>query len=75
MFSGTRNGYAIQYFKEIKIKLGEKGSRSALILRQFAPRVIYFLRLPENRINIRFDIQLFVKFGWITFIGKCQLIA
>ena len=75
MLSGTRNGYAIQYFKEIKIKLGEKSSCCTLFLRQFAPCVIYFLRLTENRIDIRFDVQLFVKFRWIAFIGKCQLIA
>ena len=73
MLSGTCNGYTIQYFKEIKIKLREKSGCSALFLRQFAPRVIYFLRLSENRIDIRFDVQLFVKFRWIAFIGKGQL--
>ena len=75
MLSGTCNGYTIQYFKEIKIKLREKSGCSALFLRQFAPRVIYFLRLSENRIDIRFDVQLFVKFRWIAFIGKGQLIT
>ena len=31
--------------------------------------------MSENRINIRFDVQLFVKFRWIAFIGKGQLIT
>ena len=75
MLSGTRNGYAIQYFKEVKIKLGKKIGGGTLFLRQFTPCVIYFLCLPENRIDIRLDIQLFVKFRRIAFIGKSQLIT
>src|SRR5699024_9140677 len=75
MSSGTSDGYAIQYFKEVKIQHSKKRISSALIRIQFAPSIESLLGISEYFFNWLLCIQSFIKPTGITFIGECQLIT
>ena len=66
MFSGSRNGYAVQYFKEIEIKGSKKCICRSVLWIQLAPCVECLLCLTENILQGLTCVKLAVKILGIT---------
>ena len=74
MLSGSGNGYAIQNFKEVKIKGTEQRIGGAFLYRKFAPGVERLLSLLKNILNGLLGIQLGIDVFGVAFIGNRKLI-
>lgn len=74
MLSGSCYGYAIQNFKEVKIKGTEQRIGGAFLYRKFAPGVERLLSLLKNILNGLLGIQLGIDVFGVAFIGNRKLI-
>ena len=74
MVAGSGDRHRIEYFEKIKVEPGKKILCRPFFLRELTPCVIDLLCLPEDRIDIRLCIQLFIDFFLFPFIGESQLV-
>ena len=72
---GPGDGHAVEDFKEVVVQARKQMIRRALRLGQLAPCVIDGLRLPEDRVDVRFRLQLPVDFLRVAAVGERQLVA
>ena len=72
---GPGDGHAVEDFKEVVVQARKQMIRRALRLGQLAPCVVDGLRLPEDRVDVRFRLQLPVDFLRVAAVGERQLVA
>ena len=74
MFSGPRNGNAIQHLEEVEVQRAKQRVRGPILRVQLAPRIEGLLGLPENLLDGLLGVELIVDEFRIAFVGKGQLI-
>ena len=74
VLSGSGDGYAVQNFKEVKIKGAEQCIGGAFFCGKFAPGVEHLLSLLENILDGLLGIQLGIDIFGIALIGNGKLI-